>query len=308
MATSKRLKNTDGVRGTHPDGMAGTPPVKTVIGNGASGQREEDGGQGTGTEASTRTADLVDVVNFGMGDIRSNAIQVISMALFSVGEEFDITATWDHGPTTATTGPFTHGTDATAAAMQTALRISTGDALLVVLGTTDEGPFTVFFSGAATDSSSSRLNGNRQNIPTLSITGETGNAVGTVTTRGHRRGLGESELPTVRGPGTNGEITTDTTGPAAGGIDVNYTIGSYTGVEVVICADGGTPNEAIFDGFEASSTPFRIEAADFDDGVGPGTAVAVDVYVRGYLTTDPADGAAYSQVGPWSAKVDGTLA
>jgi len=41
------------------------------------------------------------------------------------------------------TVPFVRGTNATAAAVQTALRTLTGDASLTVAGTTDEGPFTV---------------------------------------------------------------------------------------------------------------------------------------------------------------------
>jgi hypothetical protein len=113
--------------------------------------------------------------------------------------------------------------------------------------------------------------------------------------------LGATNLAVITG------ITTDTTGPAAGGIDVNYTIGSYTGVECVITASND-PHNVLYQGSEASSTPLRVEVANFADGVGPGTGVAVDVYARGYKTVTGTSGRTSSQLGPWAARVEGTTA
>jgi len=102
-------------------------------------------------------------------------------------------------------------------------------------------------------------------------------------------------------------ISTDTTGPAAGGIDVNYTVQGNTGVNVLITLRD-KPHDVVYYGSEASGTPLTINAADFIDGVGPGTGVTVDVYVRGYKTVTGDGGETATQFTPWAAIVQGTLA
>lgn len=67
-------------------------------------------------------------------------VQVVTLTGFSGTDEFKLT--YDTTETIA----FVRGTNATAAAIQTAMRTATGDSSLTVAGTTDAGPFTITFS------------------------------------------------------------------------------------------------------------------------------------------------------------------
>lgn len=71
-------------------------------------------------------------------------VQVITLAAFSGTDSFSLVV--DDVNTVA----FVRGTNATAAALQTAIRTATGDTTLTVTGTTDEGPFTVTFVSETT--------------------------------------------------------------------------------------------------------------------------------------------------------------
>lgn len=96
--------------------------------------------------------------NMGTGDVRGdgmNLTQVITLQSFAGTDSFKIrsytfpvTGTSRlGGPLVTDTVAFVRGTNATAAAIQTALRTATGDTTLTVAGTDDEGPFTVTFVG-----------------------------------------------------------------------------------------------------------------------------------------------------------------
>lgn len=67
--------------------------------------------------------------------------QVITLTGFAGTDSFKLTYN------AVETVAFVRQTNATAAAIQTALRTATGDTGLTVTGTTDEGPFTVVFTG-----------------------------------------------------------------------------------------------------------------------------------------------------------------
>lgn len=298
MAASKRLKNADGVRGTHSKGNGPGPSgqaLQTFVGQATTvalrlaqkvtnrhtpEQTAANYASGTDTDAKDSTGK----VNYGFRDVRDNKVQVLTLTAYDGTDTMKIQVE-GRGKTAA----FVRGTNATAAAIQAELRTLCDDDTLTVSGTTDEGPFTVTF-----------LNHVSRELTVTDMTASD-SAVTTTTPTRAIDALGETALPVIV------VSATDTSGPAAGGIDVNYTIGSYTGVHVVLTTNGD-PQDVIYDGYESSSTPLRIEAADFIDGVGPGSGVAVDVYVQGYLTTDPAANAAYSTFGPWAAKVDGTTA
>lgn len=76
-------------------------------------------------------------------DVRPNRVQVITMTAFSAGDEFVLSAVCN-GQNFGNTIAFTHGTDAQASDIQTALRTLLGDNC-VVAGTTNAGPYTVTF-------------------------------------------------------------------------------------------------------------------------------------------------------------------
>lgn len=80
---------------------------------------------------------------FGGGDMNQTT-QVITLSGFDGTDAFKLTWNGTEGGTT-----FTRGTNATEAAIQTALRTATGDTGLTVTGTVDAGPFTVVFSNPA---------------------------------------------------------------------------------------------------------------------------------------------------------------
>ena len=81
-----------------------------------------------------------------LGNLKTAAgeVQVVTPADFTGTDSFSLKVDDDY------TVPFVRGTNATAAAMQTALRTLTGDTTLTVTGTTDEGPFTVTFVSETT--------------------------------------------------------------------------------------------------------------------------------------------------------------
>lgn len=93
--------------------------------------------------------------NLGTGDVRGTLkTRVITLNSFGGTDSFKIRVEFyaaertdqlvaGKETTAVTTAAFTRGTDATAAAIQAALRTATGDAALTVAGTTDAGPFTV---------------------------------------------------------------------------------------------------------------------------------------------------------------------
>jgi hypothetical protein len=91
--------------------------------------------------------------NYGTEDVRGDSArtQVITLNSFAGTDSFKIRTVGTPiksvgGDVDATdTVAFVRGTNATAAAIQTALRTATGDASLTVSGTTDAGPFTVTF-------------------------------------------------------------------------------------------------------------------------------------------------------------------
>lgn len=91
-----------------------------------------------------------------------NTVQLITLSGFDGTDSFKLTY---NGTETAA---FVRGTNATAAAIQTALRTATGDATLGVSGTTDAGPFTVTFTATTTP------------IYALTVTSGTGGTTGTV--------------------------------------------------------------------------------------------------------------------------------
>lgn len=97
-------------------------------------------------------------------------VQVLTLTDFS-GTDSVTLAVREAGVTT-TTAAFVRGTNATAAAIQAALRTATGDTGLTVAGTTDEGPFTITFAETTAQSE----------IVVSAVSGCTG-AI-TVTTRG----------------------------------------------------------------------------------------------------------------------------
>jgi hypothetical protein len=74
---------------------------------------------------------------FGNLKAATGEVQVITLTDFAGTDSFSLKLGQ------LETVPFVRGTNATAAAMQTALRTLTGDSTLTVTGTTDEGPFTV---------------------------------------------------------------------------------------------------------------------------------------------------------------------
>lgn len=90
-------------------------------------------------------------------------VQVITMNTFDSVDSFKLTWNGAEGATV-----FTRGTNATAAALQTALRAQTGDTSLTVSGTTDAGPFTVTFTVPSLASA-------------ITVTSPTGGCTGTVT-------------------------------------------------------------------------------------------------------------------------------
>ena len=101
----------------------------------------------------TRTYDAFRANN-GTGDVRgegSKTIQIITLQSFGGTDSFKVRVyTFPNtgtsrlgGPLATDTVAFVRGTNATAAAIQTALRTATGDTTLTVTGNTDAGPFTV---------------------------------------------------------------------------------------------------------------------------------------------------------------------
>lgn len=80
--------------------------------------------------------------NTDFADLRQDRVQVVTLSSFAGTDSFTLTVRLDSGGR-ITTVAFVRGTNATAAAIQTALRTATGDTALTVTGTTDEGPFTI---------------------------------------------------------------------------------------------------------------------------------------------------------------------
>jgi hypothetical protein len=75
---------------------------------------------------------------FGNVKSATGEVQVVTLTGFSGTDSFTLKLTGANE-----TVAFVRGTNATAAAVQAALRTLTGDSTLTVTGTTDEGPFTV---------------------------------------------------------------------------------------------------------------------------------------------------------------------
>lgn len=88
--------------------------------------------------------------NYGTGDVRYQKARttVITLSAFGAGDEFKLRA-YAQGADGDFAGTdtiaFTHGTDALASDLQTALRTATGDTGLTVTGTDNSGPFTVTY-------------------------------------------------------------------------------------------------------------------------------------------------------------------
>jgi hypothetical protein len=81
-----------------------------------------------------------------VGDLKTavGEVQVITLTDFSGTDSFTLRFE------DLETVPFVRGTNATAAAIQTALRTQTGDSTLTCAGDTDAGPFTVTFVAETT--------------------------------------------------------------------------------------------------------------------------------------------------------------
>ena len=75
-------------------------------------------------------------------DVRPGRVQVLTLTGYDAGEEFKLSCSIN-GQNLGDTIAFTHGTDAAASDLQTALRTLTGDTGLLVTGTTNTGPFTI---------------------------------------------------------------------------------------------------------------------------------------------------------------------
>jgi hypothetical protein len=81
---------------------------------------------------------------FGNKKVAVGEVQLVTLTAFDGTDSF-VLRFGDNE-----TVPFVRGTNATAAAIQAALRTLTGDASLTVAGTTDAGPFTVTFVASTT--------------------------------------------------------------------------------------------------------------------------------------------------------------
>lgn len=202
-------------------------------------------------------------------DIRKNISQLITLTGFAGVDSFTITF-----GRLGTTAAFVRGTNATAAAIQTALRTLTGDSGLTVAGDTDEGPFTVTFSG-------SRLtNGQPWKLFTINGTGCTG--VATAITRpetlmGQSRLTDSADSSVALVPPTIGTITvTDSTNEVftldfSAGTDAGTFRLSVDGVETDDIAYNATWDEVATE-LDAAFLSAGYAAADAPTVAGKGTS------------------------------------
>lgn len=253
--------------------------------------------------------------NYGSGDVRGRLdTRVITLGGFDATDSFKIRVIANSGARTVTdTAAFTRGTDATAAAIQAALRTATGDTGLTVAGTTNAGPFTI------TSSESPHRSGVEYQL--VSLVGCSGNVTSAKVSYRSRTGAQPELTPatnipdTIAAPGyaagldvpLGQSVVTNGVGQTAGAEYVKPVIDSAVGGDdsVVISAtedaSSGTSGLVLYSIYRTAddvATGTFSEDADGDVTISS-LESAVDYYVIGAAQTEVASGdQVITRVGP----------
>jgi hypothetical protein len=239
----------------------------------------------------------------GTADVRFNseATQVITMADYDGTDSFVIRYRQGDG-TVEDTVAFVRGTNATAAAIQAALRSLTGfDATCTVAGDTDAGPWTVTFVGS--------LNGGQQLLELITLSGCSGRVTRTLPTYvaalGRVQDYGtDTGQPTASFPGETNMVGVDVplgfsleNGETAGVALPPPTITSATGgagqVSLTATEEGVATNAVIMYALKNKDTgAMRTTVTEDADGTVTITGLdagdwVVYAYTQTLITADP---------------------